>query len=314
MIDCAILRRLLDTNTKKISEHLSSIGHEMLINNILFKWLLSLFIHTTSEEIMLCIWDLFLLEGHIVLFKSAIALLKIMEKDILSNESSDKLMNIFDTKCEGITCCKALRYYLLIKRYDFDIALINHNRELIFPKISNNIKNIPISRKNVERENNKLCNKLWPYCFKGKNEEFDIKGYFVYKTNKNVKIFKNYFFNVKKGRHNCIKKDEMIKMDIKRNSKSLEMKYTYNSKGSQNMKDIFNLLLIERRKHCCVNSIEEDDDNSNICARRNNSCVLFEQDFGKTVLNENNKVRINQESSSESRMANHNQTKKMFYY
>ena len=68
-------------------------------------------------------------------------------------------------------------------------------------------------------------------------------------------------------------------MDIKRNSKSLEMKYTYNSKGSQNMKDMFNLLLIERRKHCCVNSIEEDDDNSIICARRNNSCVLFEQDF-----------------------------------
>ena len=285
MIDCTILKRLLHTNATKLNEHLISKGYELLLNNILYKWLLSLFIHTTSEEVMLCIWDVLLLEGHIVLFKAAIALLKIIEKDVLSSESIDTIMHTFDTKCESITCCKALRYYLLIKRYDFDTALIKNNRELIFPKVSNTIKKIPLKRKQGSSNNDKQCNKLWPYCLKGKNEQFDIKDYFVYKTNRKVKIIQKYFFNVAKGKSDMCKGSNINCTNVTRKSKSFEKKCTHHNCDT---KEAFDMLLIQRKKHHCTNTIEieKDSNNAKRTVQMSKSCKPYKEHMCDKALNE----------------------------
>ena len=296
MIDCTILKWLLHTYATKVNEHLISKGYELILNNILYKWLLSLFIHTTSEEVMLCIWDVLLVEGHIVLFKAAIALLRIIEKDILSNESIDKIMHILDTKCESITCYKALRYYLLIKRYDFNVALIKNNRELIFPKVSETIKKIPLSRKKAKNDNDKPCNKLWPYCLNGKNEQYDIKEYFVYKTNQKVKIIQKYFFNVMKDTTVTWKgSNNTNNSNIKqRTSKSFEKKYAQYK--HDDTKEAFDMLLIQRKKHHCTNTIEiakTNTTNNKHTVRISKSCMLYNEHICHKNLNESKRTTSN---------------------
>ena len=310
MIDCTILKRLLHTNATKVNEHLISKGYELILNNILYKWLLSLFIHSTSEDVMLCIWDVLLIEGHIVLFKAAIALLKVIEKDILSNESIDRIMHILDTKCEEITCCKALRYYLLVKRYDFNVALIKNNRELIFPKVSETIKKIPLSRRKGFSDNDKQCNRLWPYCVKGKNERYDIKEYFVYKMNKKVNIIQKYFFNVVGGKHVTYKgSDDTHTYNSKqRTSKSFEKKYLHYKYEDDDMKEEFDMLLIQRKKHHCTNTTIKDvnemyinntnNNKHNHTTIRSKSCILYNKHICNKTLNETKQPQTNHKQSS----------------
>ncbi len=50
------------------------------LNNIIHKWLIELFIEGVSEIYYLTIWDLFMLEGNIVLFKAVYGWIKVHQK------------------------------------------------------------------------------------------------------------------------------------------------------------------------------------------------------------------------------------------
>lgn len=235
-------------------EHLSSLGYEMSINNVLFKWLLSLFIQNTSEKVWQCIWDHLLLEGHIVLFKAAVGFLKIMSKEITNIYSLEAIMKLFDEQFEQMNAIKKMKYYLIVKRFDFDMDMIDNNRSLFFPKVSNSIKKIPLIRAKAKK-NEEECNAEFPYCLNNRNEFFSIKDYFIYKTLKEPLIINNYFFNEQKG-HITIKKKHH-----QRHSSTILPSHAMNIEviNEEDCIDVYYHLMIERQKHICNrrNNIKE---------------------------------------------------------
>lgn len=266
MVDCAILLRLLWKNNKEIMEHLSSLGYEMSINNVLFKWLLSLFIQNTSEKIWQCIWDHLLLEGHIVLFKAAVGFLKIMSKEITNIYSLEAIMKLFDEQFEQMNAIKKMKYYLIVKRFDFDMDMIDNNRSLFFPKVSNSIKKIPLIR-SKGKKNEEECNVEFPYCLNNRNEFFSIKDYFIYKQLKEPLIINNYFFNDQKG-HLTFNKSKH-----QRRNSSILPSHAMNIEvvNEEDCIDVYYNLMIERQKHICnrTNSVKKEKVNFN---RKSKSC------------------------------------------
>lgn len=208
----------------------------MSLNNILFKWFLSLFTQNVSEEISKIIWDSFFLQGHIVLFKTAIGMLRLIEKKILQSQSLEEIMEIFDhcSVDEEITE-KKIKFYLLVKRYDFDISIVKNNRMLVMPKVKEKIRNIAKSRKKED------CDASFPFCAYGTNK-LGIKDFFIYKPIKGlaqVKVIDDYFFRGKK-------KDTLVK---RRSCKNLSRKVWSDIEKFTN----FETLLIDRQKHICGN-------------------------------------------------------------
>lgn len=264
MVDCAIMKRILPSNNTKLMDHLNELGYEMTLNNILFKWLLSLFVENTSEKVFLCIWDLLLLEGHFVLFKAIIGLLKLISKKVIETNSIEEIMNIFDEGIKNLKSTKRLRYYLFMRRYDFDMDLINNNRMLIAPKVVSSIQRIPKAYEKIKKiggNKNLECDETWPYCTSNKNEQFNIKEYSIYKTYNKPVIYENYFFNRKNDAYNYKKTYRMKYMKKIRHKSFIPKHYLFKSLYPSDKFEIYKNMFIERQKHLCEkkDDIENED-------------------------------------------------------
>lgn len=308
MIDCAVLLRLLLINNEEIMDHLNSLGYQMSINNVLFKWLLSLFIQNTSEKMWACIWDLLLLEGHIVLFKAAIGLLKIKSKEITSTFSLEGLMKMFDEKFEHVNSVNRLKYYLIIKRFDFDMDLIDNNRYLISPGVSKTISKIPNLYNKKKKQNQEKCNLAWPYCINNINEPFIIKDYSIYKEFEEPFIIPNYFFKKRKGhiRYEKNKNLEPSHKHLKKSSSFLQNSHKMNIDiiNEDDCMEIYNHLMVERQKHTCNEKRNITTPTDTMEKKRSKSetrlyykfkkIFLFEEDEQIQQKHSHNKNKINQ--------------------
>jgi len=57
----------------------------------LYQWFMTVFSRTFSIKLVTRVWDLYLFDGVIVLFQTAIAILKHLEKEMIDNEFEDIL-------------------------------------------------------------------------------------------------------------------------------------------------------------------------------------------------------------------------------
>ena len=239
MVDCSILMKILEKTNEELSEHFSSLGLDLILSNILFKWMLSLFTENCNHNTMIKIWDCLLLDGDIVLFKACIGLLRVMTNDIIKTKKVEKIMSIFqsDTYLDSILDLDIkMDYFLLIKKYSFDKELICHNRSLIFPKVKKSIQKL--DKKPIKKFKGEKCNLKWNFCIDNL-DKYNITHYSVFKEMNEPNVIENYYFG---------------------NSKFSRKKYNrYNSKEeiySNNLnkysnEEIFENLLIERTSHRC---------------------------------------------------------------
>lgn len=85
--DLEIFNKLLSKTMPQLSAHLKEIGVET--DAITFDWFLSFFTDTLPAEPLFRIWDVSLcVEGHLYLFKVALALFKLHERELLSITSA----------------------------------------------------------------------------------------------------------------------------------------------------------------------------------------------------------------------------------
>jgi len=239
MVDCSILMKILKKTNEELSEHFSSLGLDLILSNILFKWMLSLFTENCNHDIMIKIWDCLFLDGDIVLFKACIGLLRVMTNDILKTKQVEKIMSIFqsDNYLDSILDLNIkMDYFLLIKKYSFDKDLIIHNRELIFPKVKKSIQQL--SKKPIKRFEGENCNIKWNFCIDNL-DKYNIKHYSVFKEMNVPNIIDNYYFN-----NSIFSKKKYIR------SNSKEETYISNLNTYTN-EEIFENLLIERKLHNC---------------------------------------------------------------
>ena len=83
MVDSAVILDNISKTLTTIYKHLKEKKIDICLNNVIFKWLVTLFFENMDESIYLPIMDSLLLFGDITLYKASLLILYFSEKDIL---------------------------------------------------------------------------------------------------------------------------------------------------------------------------------------------------------------------------------------
>ena len=236
MTDFTLIKYLILRNNEELDLHLKNLNCEIYLNNIIHKWLIGLFIEGVSEIFYLTIWDLFMLEGNIVLFKAAYGLIKIISKDILEAKTIENIQNIFENKIQKYDNTAKLIYFLVFKIYDdFNDDVFNKYRKILLPQIINQIQSQSHFLNEI-KEDEIECDLDWPLCSKDHKYRHEIIEFIVYKQLEKPLIIDNYYGN--NVNFDKIKKEKKEKDKL----------------------DYYCEICIERRKHICDSKIESIKD------------------------------------------------------
>ena len=235
---------------------LNNQNNEVLLNTVFFKWFETLFIDGLNENLTFFIWDALIINGDLILFKSALAIFEFIKKDIL-NIKFEEIANFFEEKLKYVKIDRKKFYNLvLFDKFKIDIKkfkqirrtnlengiknLVNKNNKINENKINEN----KINENKINENNNKInensqieeCNRNWPFCTQKSKDE--INEVLILKVFNQTNIIKNFFENQNK-----------IKIF-----------------DNENKNNIYNNLLILREKHECKKNsslIIDKDENLN---------------------------------------------------
>ena len=243
MVDSAVILDNIKVSLNNLYHHLKKYKIDICLNNVIFKWLVTLFFENTDESIYTPVMDSLLLYGDITLYKASILILFFEEKNIMKCTNLGDASIFFDQNLR-LFKHKKFSYYLLNKDFfNLNIDDINKLRAKKFPKIKENIKKINEFENNKKRkESDTTCDIDWPYCIKllGSTKIIDVMKYKVYEK----PLIENDYFDIS---HNVYKLAEDGKEEQINSLKNLE-----NEKNEQKKKTIiYGNLLIERPYHNC---------------------------------------------------------------
>ena len=284
MRDCSLCLKILKDTNKKIMKKFE--GFEVILNNLLYRWFISLFIENASKETFINIWDAMIFEGDIVLFRAVSAILEFLENDISHCDGMEQLTNLFEEKvCKLVLNREKFLTALLEDNKILNIEIINNLRDDTYYKqvVSTIIK----SKKNEKQKKNPLdingteieCDLDWPFCFKEfeddekkiekiemSDQEKEIKNFQLksiqlvqtFRTNNPLFFIPSYFNinNEMKDKNNIIDDDEEIIKKSKLEAvfgvdpTQRQKKISVNDKLKDKVK-IYQNLLIQRSEHLC---------------------------------------------------------------
>lgn len=173
IIDTKILQLLIKAHYSDLYNHIEKLNYSLLLNNILYKWFVSLFIQSTNEEISYLIWDSFFLGGSIVLFNAALAMLKMMKSDIMNSHTMEDLHNVFDEGITNYINIDLIKWHCVLKMFQFSNGFINSQRKLLEASTFESISNGKMKRFDMIKASKRqatytmgiaTCQRLWPIC------------------------------------------------------------------------------------------------------------------------------------------------------
>ena len=103
--------KLLEKYAKKVYEHLNKL--EIKPELYLIPWFEKLFIQSLDYDILLHVFDLYIINGEYILFQTAITIIKLLEEDILNLTISEvfKLLKRFPKKCTDLEFFEKFKNY-----------------------------------------------------------------------------------------------------------------------------------------------------------------------------------------------------------
>lgn len=220
-----LILNLLKKSTPNVCQHLQNLEAELYLNNMIYKWLISIFIQNTSKNNWLLIWDMLLLEGPIVLFKAAFGLFQIISKDVITLRSLEDAQMFFEKRIEEFECNDKMVFYLIIKKFDFDMETITRERDALFPQIVQGIRENGNFDDGKSKPSSSECDVDWPWCVQDVSYRHWIGDVVVYKGMNEVNINEGYLESMS---DNVAKKKE------------------YKMK-----EEMYEDMLIERKEHVC---------------------------------------------------------------
>jgi hypothetical protein len=208
MIDCSILIQLLKAYLPNLYNHLVEVGYELSLNNIIYKWFVSVYIQNLSHEISMIIWDLLFLEGNIIMFKAALGIFKIIKEELRSKQNLEEVNEIFDEQTKYLNDHYTIIYYLILRRFEFNNEFLMKSRSSFGPKITENIiknnehkyqkfkesleKEPAFMRKASYVKHVAECFRDWPLCIYDINYKYSIVSFLVYKISDSPVIIEDY--------------------------------------------------------------------------------------------------------------------------
>lgn len=252
MGDCAIVLKLLESEEEKLVEHLKKVNYFIFINNLLYKWFVSLFVENVSEETFLTVWDAMFCEGNIALFRAAIGIFSMLKEEIFKLEEMDELNSFFEEKLPDFIKNDELMK-ILLEEGSFNMNQINLKRIETYPVAIEEIKKTKSGQKPKEKIE---CDLDWPFCMNEVNK-CSISYVLVIKQMNEFKPDEKFY---------C----ENTAEKIKTYNEKLFKKKRLDRRGNQslltdreiiiNKIDTYSNLLIEREKHtcCCKKKTSKD--------------------------------------------------------
>ena len=230
---------------KYCSDLVNNLREDLMIyiKNILMQWFLSLFIVNFPIKAQLLVWDILFIDKKVVLFKTAIYLIKELKDEFLKVDNLEALTMLFKNYINNFKNLNALKFQLILKKYEFDNSYINYNRLFILSEMikkinqNNQFKLENLKEKILERVD--YCDLSWPYCIYECDSYYQIFDYIVLKNDENLEIIDDY----------C---ETYLNNDSNDN-------YIFKLNEELTFKNI----LIQRKKHVCkeINRVKENDKN-----------------------------------------------------
>lgn len=92
LLDLKVFQEMLRKKMPKLCKQFDSM--EFDLDLLLTKWFICLFVNHMPIETELLVWDLFFIKGTAVLFRVAMTLFRLMEKDIMACEDLSDVFQI----------------------------------------------------------------------------------------------------------------------------------------------------------------------------------------------------------------------------
>lgn len=253
LVDTTILHTILKTSHKSLHEHMCKIGYNYSINNLLYKWFVSLFIQNTNSELSLLVWDSLFLEGSSILFYASLAMFSMMQTEIFKANAIEELHVLFDDEIDKFDNKEMMMYYCIIKPKNIDINdnFLNENRRLYEQEVANNI--FKGNQKRIEMlklakrqasyvKGMVICQKDWPMCIYDLTYKYNnIIDHLVLRVGEKINLIDNYFFN------ECYKKPFRSKsIDCEKDLLSYKFKHDGRKEGT--LINVLNLSRINQEK------------------------------------------------------------------
>ena len=246
MVDSAVILDNINNCLPNLYNHLKSKKIDICLNNVIFKWLVTLFFENMDETIYLPIMDSLLLFGDITLYKASILILYFEEKKILKCNNLCDASIFFDEKIKLFSNKKFSNYLLNKDLFNLNIEDINKYRARKLPKINENIKQISeFENKKKKKLLDSKCNIDWPYCTKllGTTRIIDVMKYKLIEK----PLIENDYYDVSHNVYKLAESGEEEQINLR--------KYIENEKDEiKKRTKIYGNLLIDRPHHKCDKS------------------------------------------------------------
>ena len=243
MTDSAIMLNMIEESLPNVINHLQKFNSEIFLKNLLYKWFISLFMENMNKKICYVIFDFFLFEGNLILFKATILIIFLIKEKILNINNFSDMNNFFEKEIKNFNHQNFAEFLMKNNFFKFDMNYINKKRKEIIIRTKEQILKT-FELKKLRKNNNEeiQCDFDFPECLK-KNSEPKINSFFIYKQINFPKIIEDFY----DYRHNIkILNKNRIEIENNRLKKISE----FNDKNVIQT-EIFGNLLIGRQKHFC---------------------------------------------------------------
>ena len=240
--DMKIIEKMIK---KKLTFFDSNI--EICMSNLISKCFISLFSQIIPEKILYIIWDAFFIYGEIVLYRTFIWIAFLHYDKSLINHDLEDINKIVIEKMKNTKDINSLFYFLYLD------DSVNKNKIRQWRKRTEE-KTQSETIPNWSVDENIKCDRTMPYCLFNKEENNIAKNkhFVVHKTNHEINIINNYFFDkmdndINNNDNNDIKE---IKEEKKENE-NLNDNIIIQNEIINDLNISADSLLIERQKHIC---------------------------------------------------------------
>ena len=289
IIDNNILFEKLERTNRSLMVHFKNNKFELMIKNILYKWLICLFSQNIKDELLFLIWDIFFIEGTSTLFKTIIIIFEKNKDELMQITSLDKLIDLFDS-VHSLSLLNQHKEELLkdLMKCDKQInsTSTKEGRRKKYRKIKESMKKF--DKKKHDNFGKINCDENWDNCLNIKSRN-DGDDFVVFQKNERIEIIENYFIK-KYKRNNSVK----IKKNRKNVDKLINEYYDYDK------------LIVQRRKHLC-NQAKRKRIKSCININNNNSKNKSENKNVNKEKEKNEIIKNNEVKNSEEVINKENQ-------
>ncbi|XP_069694446.1 TBC1 domain family member 2B-like isoform X4 [Periplaneta americana] len=126
-IDQRVLKDLIAEKMPRLSSHL--LLYSVDISLVTFNWFLCIYIDSLPVDLFLRVWDAFLFEGSKVLFRYALAVLKLNETEVLNQTDYVSILTTLKSRVENLTDVDCVTRVAFQELNPFPMKIISQKRE-----------------------------------------------------------------------------------------------------------------------------------------------------------------------------------------